>query len=180
MRRSIFLLILILCFSKGYAQRTEISVNAIAGITIIDVESALQTTLEDWNTFSYGGYITGMYRLNNILLIGIDAGYHNLYYWSEYYLAAGYSRYYREGDVATIHAGPVVEIKKQRLFIQAGGNIRIFTDGSGVSPGIMGAAGYDIKLGERLALPIGVRGDIVFGLGTPVAIDLTIGLKYFL
>jgi hypothetical protein len=180
MKRFIFSLILLLCFLKGYTQKIEISVNGIAGITLIDIESALQTTLEDWNTFSYGGNILGFYRINSMFLFGIDAGYHRLYYWEEPYLAAGYGRYYRWGDAATIHAGPVLEIKKQRLFFQLGGNIRIFTDGSGVVPGIMGSAGYDIKLTEKLALPLGLRTDVVFGSGVPVAVDLTIGLKYTL
>ncbi len=178
MKRLTLFMLLFLILSNGFSQKIEISINAIAGTTIIDVESALQTTLEDWNTFSYGGYILGMYRLNDLLLVGIDAGYHRLYYWEERYLASGYGTYYRWGDVSTMHAGPVIEICKHRLFLQAGGNIRIFTDESGVVPGIMGAAGYDIKLSEKLSVPLGLRADVVFGSGTPVAVNFSFGLKY--
>jgi hypothetical protein len=178
MKRLIVIVFLFLGVNRAYTQKIEISLNAIAGITIIDVESALQTTLEDWSTFSYGGYILGMYKINDHFMFGIDAGYHRLYYWEEPYLAAGYGTYYRWGDAATIHAGPVIELQKHGFFLQAGGNVRIFTDGSGVVPGIMGSAGYNIKLTDKLALPVGLRADIVFGSGVPIAVDFTIGLKY--
>jgi hypothetical protein len=178
MNRIFIFILLFLVSSNSIAQKTEISVNGIAGITLLDVESALQTTLEDWSTFSYGGYVQAKYKVNNLFLLGIEGGYHRLYYWEELYLASGYGTYYRWGDAATIHFGPVIEVKKHRLFLQAGGNVRIFTDASGVVPGIMASAGYDMKLSEKLAMPIGLRTDVVFGSGVPVAINFTIGLKY--
>jgi hypothetical protein len=178
-RISIFVLF-IMPFIHCSSQKVEISVSGIAGITLIDVESALDAQLEDWSTFSYGGYLLGMYRLNNTFLVGIDAGYHRLYYWEEIYQASGYGNYYRWGDAATIHAGPIVELRKNHAYLQAGGNLRIFTDESGTVPAIMAVAGYDIELSENISIPIGLRTDVVFGSGVPISIDLSIGFKYCL
>ncbi len=163
---------------NSYSQSIELSANGLLGVTFVDVESALDTELEDWNTFSYGFYAQGTYEFWDGIFIGAELGYHRLYYWEEAYLAGGMYRNYRWNNAATIHFGPVVEAKSNNFFGLAGLNLRIFTDDSGVAPGLMFAGGYKIKIGDMFAIPLGIRTDIVFGSGVPVALNLMFGFKY--
>ncbi len=159
----------------GFTQEIEVGINAVAGITIVDVEKAMEKVLTDWDQFSYGGNIYGMYHLNDGFAAGLEAGFNKLYYWEEYY---GYGGYYRWGDISTIMIGPLVELAKNRLYVQSGLNLRIFTNGSGTVPALMFGCGYRIDLPGSLSLPVGLRADIVFGSATPVPVNLAIGLRY--
>jgi hypothetical protein len=175
MKKTQLFLIAIFFSLNGFAQKLDVGINAIAGFTVVDVEEAMGTSLTDWDQFSYGGNIYGLYRLNDGIAAGFETGFHRLYYWEEYY---GYGGYYRWGDESTIMFGPLVELSRNKIYGQCGLNLRIFTDGSGTVPGFMFGCGYKIALPGKLSLPIGLRTDVVFGSATPIAVDLTVGLRF--
>lgn len=159
----------------GFSQEFEIGINAVAGYTIVDVEEAMETVLTEWDQFSYGGNIHGLYHINDEVGAGFEAGYHRLYYWEEYY---SYGGYYRWGDISTILFGPLVELTKNKMYARSGLNLRIFTNGSGTVPALMLGCGYRIALQDKLSLPVGLRTDVVFGSATPIAVNLTLGIRY--
>jgi len=165
---------------QSYSQSIELSANGLVGVTLIDVESALETELEDWSTFSYGFYLQGSYEFWSDIHLGVEFGYHRLYYWEEYYLGGGLYDRYRWNDAATIFFGPYGKADFNNFFVLAGFNIRIFTDESGVVPGLLLGGGYEIPIGDNIAIPLGIRTDIVFGSGVPVAVDLMFGFKYII
>jgi hypothetical protein len=167
----------LLCFDS-FSQKFEIGANAIAGYTLMDVESVVGMPLYDWDQFSYGGNLIGLYHIKESFSAGIDAGYHRLYYWEYAFSGFGYGTEYRWGDESTIHFGPIIEIRKKGLFAQSGVNVRVFTDGTGTVPAIMLGGGYAIGISKSLAIPIGLRTDIVFGSGTPIAVNFSIGIRF--
>jgi hypothetical protein len=175
MKKIQLFIIAIFFITTGFSQKFEIGLNAIAGLTIVDVEKAMEKVLTDWDQFSYGFNIYGLYHLNNGIAAGFETGFNQLYYWEEYY---GYGGYYRWGDISTILFGPLVELKMNRIYAQSGLNLRIFTNGSGTVPAFMFGCGYIITVSGRLYLPVGLRTDIVFGSATPVPVNLTLGLRY--
>lgn len=178
MKRALLILSFLIFSLKSYSQSIELSANGLLGVTLLDVESALDTELEDWSTFSYGFYAQGAYEFWDDIHLGIELGYHRLYYWEESYNASGYGTYYRWNNAATVFFGPYAKAKYNNFFGLAGLNIRIFTDESGVVPGLLLGGGYEIEINDMLSVPLGLRTDIVFGSGVPVAINLMFGLKY--
>ena len=176
--KKIYLFFIVVIFSVNiFPQKLEIGLNAIAGYTIVDVETAMERILTDWDQFSYGGNIYALYGLKENLMIGLETGFHRLYYWEEYY---GYGGYYRWEDISTIHFGPKAELKAGKLFLQTGLNLRIFTNGSGTVPALMFGGGYKIPISDALSIPIGIRTDVIFGSATPIAVNLTMGVRYAL
>ncbi len=155
----------------------QIGLNAIAGVTVVDVEKAMETVLEDWDQFSYGGFVYGFYPVRDGISIGGEIGFHRLYYWEERYGTA-YGTYYRWGDISTVFLGPSVKLQKNNFYVQPGIDLRIFTNGSGVVPGILFGAGYEILLTENLTLPVGIRADVIFGSATPIPLNASIGIAY--
>ncbi|MBN2610067.1 MAG: hypothetical protein JXB00_00775 [Bacteroidales bacterium] len=177
MKKVIKSFIILLITAKGYSQQVEVGVSAFAGFTMVDVESAMEKVLTDWDQFCYGGVFYGFYNYRENLAIGFEAGFQRLYYWEEYY-DYGWGGYYRWGDINTIHFGPVAELGKNNLYLQGGLNIRIFTNGSGISPGLLIGGGYKFALSDRIILPVGFRTDVIFGSATPVAFNLSVGIRY--
>ncbi len=171
----LFFLALFFISLSASSQKFEIGLNAIAGYTIVNVQTAMEKVLTDWNQFSYGGNVYGLFGLKENLSVGLETGFHQLYFWEEYY---GYGGYYRWGDISTIHLGPIAELKANNLFAQTGLNLRFFINGSGIVPALMFGGGYKIPLTGSISLPVGVRADVVFGSATPIAVNLTIGIRF--
>jgi hypothetical protein len=176
MKRIIMVLFWGLISLNSYPQKFEIGANATAGYTLLDIESVVGEKLSDWDQFSYGGNVVGFYHVKKDFSLGIEAGFQRLYYW-EYRFEMGYGTQWRWGDESTVHFGPVVELRKNKFFAQAGLNARIFTGGSGTVPAAMLSGGYEIKVSEKLGLPIALKADVVFGSGTPIAVSLSVGFR---
>lgn len=172
MKTIVLLSAFLLIITDINAQKLEISVNARGGGTIVDVAEAMGYVMEDWNTWCYGGYIQGLYSPNNYVSFGIDLGYQQLYYY-EY---RNYYGYYNWGNIGTFHVGPVLKLEAFNLYGEGGVHLHIFYNG--VVPGIMLAGGYKIPVSDRLSIPLGLRGDVIFGSATPIAATLILGLSY--
>ena len=176
---SILLLLLILIATTCYTQ-VNLSLVTGFGATAVDVEKAIESDqLEDWNTFSYSFILNGEKKVKDNLSLACEFGYQKLYYWEEYYLSTSGYRYYRWGDVATIILGGTGRLHvSEKASVFSGLNIRIFTDGSGVTPAIPIGGEYTVWSREKIEIPIGLRTDVVFGNAVPIAFNIFGRLRY--
>lgn len=177
MKKIIFITVFGLLYASAFPQKMEIGLNGIAGYTVLNVQSVVGEPLTNSSQFSYGGNLLFLYHCGSSLAVGLDAGFHRLYYWEYSFSGFGYGTEYRWGTEETIHFGPMAELKKNNFYVQGGLNLRIFTDGTGTVPALLLGAGYAIPISGILALPIGIRTDVVFGSGTPLAVNLSAGLR---
>ncbi|UCH15579.1 MAG: hypothetical protein JSV22_06350 [Bacteroidales bacterium] len=178
-----FVKILVILFISQTVSSQSLSLNLqnSVGFTIVDVESAWETELHDWGQFSYSLVAQGILNKDNGLSIGAETGLQRLYYWEERYYAYVPDPVprYRWGTIWTLHIGAILEKKfENNFYLQSGVNARIFLDGSGVTPGILAAAGYELYISDSFRIPLGLRIDIVFGNATPIPVTLGAGLKY--
>jgi hypothetical protein len=157
----------------------EISLAAHPGYTLVNFEKALDYSddfMSDWDQFSYGGSLTGLFAVEKPLSYGIEIGWQRLYY-AYYIVPMGYYSAYREFNVSTISIMAVGRYSPQhKFFALAGAGIHKFNNG--VSPAIYIEPGYLISLGEKLKIPVSVRLNPVFGKGLPATISFGIGVSY--
>jgi hypothetical protein len=179
-RFTIILAIALLTRTVG-SQQVSLNLQNSIGYTIVDVEKAWETELDDWGQFSYQLVVQGLYNKDNGFAIGAETGFQRLYYWEEryYVYVPDPSPRWRWGTIWTWHLGAVLEKQfENNFYVQSGANIRVFMDGSGVTPGILASGGYQFSLSDSFKIPVGLRIDIVFGSATPIPVTLGIGLKY--
>jgi hypothetical protein len=182
MKTRLMIVVLLLSGLQLQAQSMRVGILGLFGTTIVDVKKVIGNELNDWNTYSYAFAIQAPIALesgkfNLVPEIGVQ----RLYYWEEkyfVYLPDPVPRW-RWGTIWTAHLG----LNAQKLFgehwyLQGGGNIRIFLDGTGVVPGIMAGAGYIFAVSGSFRIPIGIRTDIVFGNQTPTSIGLSAGVEF--
>ena len=172
MKKVLIILVFVLYSLAVNAQKFELGFNGRFGGTIVDVAEAMGYTMEDWSTWCYGGYFQGFYVPTKNIAIGLDLGYQVLYYY-EY---RNYYGYWNWGNIGTFHVGPTLQLQGFNLYAQGGVHLHAFSNG--VVPGLMGAAGYKIPITDHFSIPIGIRGDIIFGDAVPIAATLTIGLSF--
>ena len=178
--RTIQIALILLCsFTIGQAQFRSFGIIAGAGITIVDVEKAIDySPLEEWDNISVVIKATAEYQLKEGLMLGGEFGANRLYYW-EYKWSDGFYSGTRYRSEWTTNLG--VHITKylgEVWFVQGGAAIHIFNDGSGTVPGLLAATGADFAVGEKIRIPLAVRVEPVFGNATPIAISIVTGLKY--
>jgi hypothetical protein len=153
----------------------SLNILAGAGVTLVDVEKASgYSSLQDWDTFHYQFKLQGFLDLG-ALDAGLEAGYNKLYWW--YYVGPyGSQTIYREGNIGTWSILALVQKSGNcGLFLQAGGGLHMFSDGSAI--GLMTASGYAFRLSERISIPVFARVDAIFGTGTPIAISGGSGIQ---
>jgi hypothetical protein len=164
--------------SSSKENKLKIGVQGGAGFTIVDLAKASgydEPILTNWGTFHYKFNLQALYKVGMIEL-GLEVGYNDLYW---YYLRIPYGdqTIYRENYVHTVNIyGLLQHTMPNAIFLQAGAGIHIFDDGSTL--GLMGAAGYDIRLTDKLSIPLFLRLDVIFGDGTPIPISAGAGIRY--
>ena len=156
------------------------------GYTVVDVAQAMEIPeysditgegLVDWDNFNYKGLVQVFIPRNNFL-IGGEVGFNRLYRWEERYKTFdGYDRW-RWGQIWTWHIGILLRMTvAEQYYLTSGAGVYTFMNGSGTTVGFPLALGHDLKLGERLVLPLEFRTDIIFGEATPIALGGGIGIK---
>jgi hypothetical protein len=179
-KRIVFPIILfIISINTAFAQ-INLSLTTGFGATAVDVEKAIKSDqLEDWNTFSYSVIVAGEKKVKDNLSVAGEFGWQQLYYWEEYYLSTSGYRYFRWGDVATIILGGTGRLHVNEKFsVFSGLNIRIFTDESGITPGIPFGGEYIVFSKGKIDIPVGLRTDIVFGNAVPIVFNIFGRLRY--
>jgi hypothetical protein len=181
MKRIIIICFLISVTGSSFAQNYELGFNANFGLTSVDVEEAMEKTLEDWNQFHFAFGTQFLIKPAGNFKYGGALAFNRLYYWEEYYTypgQVGYSNYYRWGTISTVSIGGLIEKDFNKIFLLGGLNFHIFTNGSGVTPGIKVGAGYKINIGASMILPLGLQIEPVFGSATPITLAVNSGLRF--
>lgn len=186
--RKTFILIFFLTVFAFAADNGKLVINIQNnfGYTIVDVSQAMdipeysdytQTGLVDWNQFNYKGLVQVLVPNNNFL-IGGEVGFNRLYRWEERYKTFdGYDRW-RWGTIWTWHLGVLVQMKlTEQYYIGSGVGVYTFMNGSGTTVGFPLMIGHNLKITNKLTLPIEFRTDIIFGSATPIALGGGIGIK---
>ena len=181
MKRYLLLLILLPAFTLTFSQGIRINLQNTGGITIVDVKKVIGSELNDWNTYSYEFAVQALLKSRKEGFKWVpEIGIHRLYYWEEKYFVytPDPSPRWRWGTIWTAHSGlNIQQAIGEKTFVQAGANARIFLDGSGVVPGFMAGIGYRIHLSDFIAIPVGLRTDIILGNSTPIALGLSVGIE---
>lgn len=179
MKRITFLLTGLLCLSMASAQFRSAGLVAGAGITIVDIENAIDySPLEEWDNIGVIFKAVVEYELRSGLMLVGEVGENRLYYW-EYRWSDGYYSGTRYRSEWTTNIG--FSIKKmlgESYYIQGGPNVHIFNDGSGTVLGLVLAAGYELQAGDLFTVPLGIRVEPVFGNAIPVSLLLHTGIRY--
>jgi hypothetical protein len=171
----------LLCFSLVNAQFRSVGVVVGAGYTAVNVEKAVDySPLEEWDNIGIIFKAVAEYELRPGLMLVGEFGENRLYYW-EYRWSDGYYSGIRYRSEWTTNIG--VSFKKmfnEVFYVQAGPGVHIFNDGSGTVLGLLLGAGYEISVGDRLVVPLGLRVEPVFGNAVPISILLNTGIRYIL
>jgi hypothetical protein len=180
-----FMKVVLFCAFIAYvspSQAFDLNIKPNFWGTLVDVQKAMETTLETWNQYAYGGTIQVLFELKpGGLQIGAETGASHLYYWEEQYYAYDPDPVprWRWGDMWTWHLGGVIEKKLSRSFyLQGGASLHDFLNGSGITPGLSAAAGYAFPLSGSIRLPVEIRADAVFGNATPIMLRASVGLSF--
>lgn len=187
MRKTIFLFLFLIAITFA-ADNSKLIINIQNnfGYAFVDVAQAMDIPeysdftnegLVDWDQFNYKGLIQVFIPKNN-LLIGGEVGFNRLYRWEERYKTFdGYDRW-RWGTIWTWHIGVLVQMKlTEQYYLGSGTGVYTFMNGSGTTVGFPFMFGHNLKITDKLTLPIEFRTDIIFGSATPIALGGGIGIK---
>ncbi len=157
-----------------------LSGNVGAGYTLIDMPTAFgwdPAFFQDWDQLHVAANVQGLFLHFGPASIGAEVGYNRLYY---YYVVVPWtpSNLYYWNTISTIDLSALVELRLVGgLSVQGGVGAHIFLSG-GVTPGLKAALRYSIPLNDRMAIPLSVAAQVIFGEGTPVAVGATAGFSY--
>ena len=169
MRTFTFIMILLGLHSILQAQFRSFGFIVGAGPTLVDVERAIDySPLEEWDKFSVVIKATTEYQLKVGLMLGGEIGANRLYYWEYRWSDGTYSGTRYRSEWTTNLGVHVTKYLRQIWYIQGGAAIHIFNDGSGTVAGLLASTGADLKIAEKLRIPLGLRIEPVFGNATPV------------
>lgn len=175
-------LIFIMSIGDGFdvaAQKpTELSFSIYPGFTLVNFEKALgyaDDYMEDWDQFHLALAARGFLKSNSPLQIGGEFGWQQLYY-AYYIVPYGTQRVYREFYISTISLTALARISTEHFFIAGGPGIHVFHDG--IAPAVSMELGMSVNLGEKIAVPLSIRLDPIFGDGIPTALSIGIGAAY--
>jgi hypothetical protein len=174
MKRFSFILAGLVTVSLASAQFRSAGLVAGAGYTID------WSPLEEWDHIGIVIKAVAEYELKPGLLLVGEFGENRLYYW-EYRWSDGYYYGTRYRSEWTTNIG--ISFKKMfgdSFYLQAGPGVHIFNDGSGTVLGVLLGAGYELELGDRIKVPLGIRIEPVFGNAIPVSLILHSGIRYML
>jgi hypothetical protein len=177
-----FLIFLIIPFSLSICSGQFQKVGIIAGVggTIIDVASAVEwEDLEEWDTWAIILKGTGEYKISEGFSLGGEFGANRLYYW-EYRWSDGTYSGTRYNTEWTVNLGiNLIKYFGGNFYVKGGVGLHFFVSGGNVA-GLLGAAGYNFNLSDKLIVPLEFRIEPIFGNSTPVPVLLGTGIKYML
>lgn len=188
MRKIMLMMILILITGALGLAQVEFSIIPKIGVNVVDIEKATGslkyenatggTYLNSWNTFNYGVSVEGVLKKEQKWNFGGEITYNRLYYWEEAY-ETFYGREYRWGEVGTIGLGLLYKYSINEIFyFKPVVSLDIFTGGSGICLGTALAAGANIKVTDKLAIPVEIRTEQIFGSAVSLLFNAGAGLRF--
>lgn len=167
-------------FSAVPEQGLVVRAMAGGGYTLVDFEAAsgyADSTLEDWDQVNYSFSVQCLWPIASNFRLGGEAGWEQLYY---RYNRVPYGSYpvtwvYREANWATVFVGGVAQYFLARSVYLIGGVDLHFFSGDGTALGVSGGIGTEIRLSDKLAIPVEFRVKPVLGAGTPTVFQINVG-----
>ena len=178
MRTFVIFLLIPFSFSICSGQFRNVGITIGAGGTIVDVEKAVEwEDLEEWDTWAIILKATGEYRISEGLSLGGEFGANRLYYW-EYRWSDGTYSDTRYNTEWTVNLGiSLIKYFGENFYAKGGAGLHFFVSGGTVA-GLLGAAGYNFNLSDKLIVPLEIRIEPIFGNSTPVPVVLGTGFRY--
>lgn len=173
---------------EGLLSNISVNLQNNFGYTIVDVSQAIgipkyshitDEGLVDWNQFNYKGLVQILFNRSEDISLGLELGFHRLYYWEEKYIPSGLSPRWRWGTIWTMQLGALVRRTiVSHYYVMAGSGLHIFLNGSGATIGFPLAIGHELPISEAFTIPIEFRIDIIFGKAIPISLGGGVGLKF--
>ncbi|MEO9805335.1 MAG: hypothetical protein ABJF04_18900 [Reichenbachiella sp.] len=172
MKKLLYTLLLIFSTLTVHSQ-ISLEAYATVGYSAMDVEKWFEQSLEDWGQVAYGGYVQGIYDLNDDLAVGAEVGY------LEYFWLTRQSPF--SSGVQELHfsATRVMLLARYKFgeygFLEGGLGNNSFDEFSVFTAAI--GVGYKIPVSDQLFIPLKFRTDFLTGEGiTPIT--LSFGVSY--
>ncbi len=183
------LFIILFSLFTGIHAQYLINVQNNFGYTLVDISNAMDIPeysditdegLVEWDKFNYKCLFQIMKKTQHEYFIGAEAGIHRLYYWEKkFYPSSTGSARWNWGTIWTAHAGGLVKrMIADQYYVQTGMSLHIFLNGTGATVGFPLAVGHEIRINDRITLPLEFRVDMIFGNSTPIGLGGGLGLQY--
>lgn len=180
--KKLMLLILTISFlNSAFSQISSFEFKFGSGYTFVNIEEAIGwSDLEEWDHTAVMIKAAATFHLNDKLSLVAEAGTNRLYYW-EYRYSDGFYPGYRWRSEWTTNFNVLVKAGlSEKVYIQGGGGLHIFNDGSGVVPGLVSELGIKVFEKSNINIPLIFRIESVFGNSTPTSILVGTGISYSL
>jgi hypothetical protein len=164
---------LFLSMPGSVAAQRSVEVHVGGGHTMVDVQQASgqsgSVRAEEQGMFQW--FVRVLLLPVGRATLGAEAGYRYLYYYEVPSPPFGFvSR-----DIAPTFVAGVLKLPLAAgLALEAGGGMHFYEESS--SLGVFGAAGYDLRIGSRLAIPLRARADFLMEDPTVIPVGATMGL----
>lgn len=155
------------------AGQRAVEVHVGGGYTVVDVQAASgqsgSVQAEEQGMFQVLGRV--LFLPLGRAMAGIEAGYRYLYYYEVPSPPSGFV----PRDIAPTWIGGVIKLPLPGgLAIEGGGGAHIYEETTSLS--LFGAAGFDLGLAPRIAIPIRVRADMLLEDPSVIPVGGTLGL----
>ncbi len=157
-------------------------VNISEAMDIPEYSEITDEGLVGWDHFNYKGLLQIYKKVRSDLHVGGEVGFHRLYYWEKkFYPSLTGSARWNWGTICTIQTGGLVKrIIAYQYYVITGASAHVFLNGTGVTIGFPFAIGHEIKLSNKVIIPVEFRLDIIFGKAVPIGLGGGIGIQYHL
>jgi hypothetical protein len=172
---TIFLVFSLVCEAQ---KEKEISFSVYPGHTFINFEEAYDYSddhMEDWDEFHIAVALRGFLGTNNLIQVGLEVAWQQLYY--VYYRIPYYEMQYlyREYDISTISLSLLLRYSRSSFFAIAGPGIHFFDGHSALS--LFTEAGFFINVGDKFRIPVSLKLSPIFTDGEPSPLSVGIGIS---
>jgi hypothetical protein len=156
--------------------------NIGTGQTAVDIEYLVEqdeiqnTVATDWGLENYGIGLQYFFYKNNIFRIGTELMYQYQYWYSVKIPNTTNQYSYRTYNVESFKITPILRVGSDILSIDIGPE---FNFNDGLSLGLLTSFNYNIKLTDKIFIPLKLRVDVISGevVYTPISLNTGICIK---
>jgi hypothetical protein len=155
--------------------RLQLEFTGGLGYTIVSMGSWAGTNLNNWNQVAYWGSARLLLPVGTDLKVGVELGYHYLF-WYTYYV--GPPSYNYQYNVNSTDVGAMLRLPvgvARRFTLDLGGAFHSFNN-AGTHVGALAALNYAIPAG-KITVPVGLRADFIFTNPMLVPVALNAGVR---
>lgn len=178
--RTIFILITFLSFFAIHAQ-SKFGFDLSAGATAMNLDNLVEkdevsgTFVNDWDVFSSGVSFYYTHPISGTVGIGAEFMYHYLY-WYQVEVPFGSQVITREYDVDLYRFTPILQFGNDKpLILNIGPELNFI---NGVKVGLLLHGKYELKINDKIQLPVGLRLDLMNNIVITAPVTFTLGVQF--